>query len=313
RNPPVQPLGNVAMIPTAGCGTGCGTQPISAPAARTTRYAFQTLAKFDSEFRGGHHYHQPAGALASLGVMGAGTGATQSKYVARRETPVYIAENCTQCMECITACPDTALPNTSQEMATVLKTAAMHYVKDSGEKQKLLAELKGVEQRARTAMVTAVEKRENLPFKDIIRREIDALHGIGPEARAQFTGIIDTLPLAYSNVAAIFRNVEKKTPGAGGLFSIFVSDLCKGCGECVQVCGDHDALRMTRETEELNSHLATEQIFSRLLPDTSQKFLGLYNDASPADSREAALRNHLMVRRNYEALVSGDGACAGCG
>jgi pyruvate-ferredoxin/flavodoxin oxidoreductase len=53
--------------------------------------------------------------------MGAGTGATQSKYVARRETPVYIAENCTQCMECITACPDTALPNTSQEISTVLK------------------------------------------------------------------------------------------------------------------------------------------------------------------------------------------------
>ena len=49
--------------------------------------------------------------------MGAGTGATQSKYVARRETPVYIAENCTQCMECITACPDTALPNTSQDVS----------------------------------------------------------------------------------------------------------------------------------------------------------------------------------------------------
>jgi ferredoxin len=52
--------------------------------------------------------------------MGAGTGATQSKYVARRETPVYIAENCTQCMECITACPDTALPNTAQDVGTVL-------------------------------------------------------------------------------------------------------------------------------------------------------------------------------------------------
>src|SRR5688500_10922481 len=70
---------------------------------------------------------------------------------------------------------------------------------------------------------------------------------------------------------------------------------------------------MTRDTEELNAHLTTAQLFSRLLPDTTQKFLGLYNDASPADSREAALRNHLMVRRNYEALVSGDGACAGCG
>src|SRR5208282_830069 len=55
------------------------------------------------------------------------------------------------------------------------------------------------------------------------------------------------------------------------------------------------------------------QIFSRLLPDTPQKYLGLYTDTDPAGSREAALRNHLMVRRNYEALVSGDGACAGCG
>src|SRR5205085_3991509 len=48
-------------------------------------------------------------------------------------------------------------------------------------------------------------------------------------------------------------------------------------------------------------------------PDTPQKYLGLYTDDAPQDSREAALRNHLMVRRNYEALVSGDGACAGCG
>ena len=114
-------------------------------------------------------------------------------------------------------------------------------------------------------------------------------------------------------MTAIFRAVEKKSPGNGGLFSIFVSDLCKGCGECVQVCGDHDALRMTAETESLNAKLTTAQIFSRLLPDTPQKFLGLYQDNAPQDSREAALRNHMMVRRNYEALVSGDGACAGCG
>jgi pyruvate-ferredoxin/flavodoxin oxidoreductase len=70
---------------------------------------------------------------------------------------------------------------------------------------------------------------------------------------------------------------------------------------------------MTVETEELNASLTTAQIFSRLLPDTPQKYLGLYTDDAPQDSREAALRNHLMVRRNYEALVSGDGACAGCG
>jgi pyruvate-ferredoxin/flavodoxin oxidoreductase len=312
RNPPIRPTGETPLLPTAGCGPACGSG-IPTPAQQTPRYAFQTLGKFDSEFRNALGYHQPAGPLASLGVMGAGTGATQSKYVARRETPVYIAENCTQCMECITACPDTALPNTSQDVATVLRTAAHYYVTDAAERPKLMAELKGVEERARAKMNEAVKARAKTPFKDIIRGEISLLSNVSDKTKTEFTGIIDKLPLAYNNVPAIFRSLEQKTPGAGGLFSIFVSDLCKGCGECVQVCGDHDALRMTAETEDLNADLTTAQIFSRLLPDTPQKFLGLYTDNDPANSREAALRNHLMVRRNYEALVSGDGACAGCG
>jgi len=311
RNPPLRPQTDQPLIPTAGCGpAACG---IPAPVNQAPKAPFQTLAKFDSEFRNGLGYHQPAGALASLGVMGAGSGATQSKYVARRETPVYIAENCTQCMECITACPDTALPNTSQDIATVLKTAASYYVTDAAERKSLIAELKGVEDRARAKMSESVKAKTNVPFKDIVRDEVIALTAVGQQAKDEFTGIIAKLPLAYSNVPAIFRSLEQKTPGAGGLFSIFVSDLCKGCGECVQVCGDHDALRMTRETEDLNAELTTAQIFSRLLPDTPQKYLGLYNDGDAASSREAALRNHLMVRRNYEALVSGDGACAGCG
>ena len=125
---------------------------------------------------------------------------------------------------------------------------------------------------------------------------MDQLTTIDEAGRSEFLTIIDKLPLAYNDVAAIWRSVEKKNPGNGGLFSIFVSDLCKGCGECVQVCGDHDALRMTAETPDLNAELTTAQVFSRLLPDTNQKFLGLYNDDSPEASREAALRNHLMVR-----------------
>ncbi len=119
--------------------------------------------------------------------------------------------------------------------------------------------------------------------------------------------------MAYQKVNAIFSSPERKSPGSGGIFSIFVSDLCKGCAACVTACGDHNALRMVAETEEVNAEHTTGTGFLDLLPDTSQKFLGLFNAANPADSKTATLRNMLMVRTNYDALVSGDGACAGCG
>jgi pyruvate-ferredoxin/flavodoxin oxidoreductase len=70
---------------------------------------------------------------------------------------------------------------------------------------------------------------------------------------------------------------------------------------------------MVAETEEVNAKHQSGTAFLDLLPDTSQKYLGLYNNANPADSKTATLRNMLMVRSNYDALVAGDGACAGCG
>jgi pyruvate-ferredoxin/flavodoxin oxidoreductase len=136
---------------------------------------------------------------------------------------------------------------------------------------------------------------------------------VSESGKAQYFAILDTLPLAYGKVNAIFANLERKSPGAGGVFSIFVSDLCKGCGECVTECGDHQALRMVPETEELNARHTTAVRFLDLLPDTPQKYLGLFDGERPLSSKDAALRNHLMVRSSYDALTSGDGACAGCG
>src|SRR5262249_39197958 len=104
-----------------------------------------------------------------------------------------------------------------------------------------------------------------------------------------------------------------KRPGSGGVFSIFVSDLCKGCAACVTACGGHQALRMVQGAEGVNAGHETRAGFLNLLPGPAQKDLGLYNHARPRESKAAALRNKLMVRRNYDALVSGDGACAGCG
>ena len=141
----------------------------------------------------------------------------------------------------------------------------------------------------------------------------NVVDGFSAEAKSQFFDVLDRVPLAYQKTNAIFATPEKKTPGAGGVFSIFVSDLCKGCAACVTACGEHQALKMVQETEQVNAEHETGTAFLDLLPDTSQKYLGLYNDTRPQDSKTATLRNMLMVRRNYDALVSGDGACAGCG
>ncbi len=302
---PMEPGGNGHGHTWCGMCETPADQPERAPAFR--------LDTFDREFRAGLGYDQPASPLAALGVVAAATGATASKGVARRETPVFIAENCTQCMECISACPDTALPNTAQDVGTVLATAVRNYVTDAAEREKLLAALPGVEQRVRSVMVDSVKAKEREPFKNIVRKEFAGLETVSDDAKGQLFAILDVLPLAFSKANAIFSNIEKKKPGNGGLFAIFVADLCKGCAECVTECGDHQALRMEPDSEELNQRYATARAFFDLLPDTQQKFLGLYDNENPADSRAAALRNHLMVRRNYEALVSGDGACAGCG
>jgi pyruvate-ferredoxin/flavodoxin oxidoreductase len=269
------------------------------------------VANFDAQFRAHYGYNQPATPLSAMGMIAAATGDTASKYVARRETPLFIPENCTQCMDCISVCPDTALPNCSQDLSTLLSTAVSHYIADPGDRAMLMGALPEIERLARQRMVAEI--KTGTPLPTILREVTDTVDGFSAASKQQFFDIIAKVPMAYQKVNAIFSSPERKSPGSGGIFSIFVSDLCKGCAACVTACGDHNALRMVAETEEVNAEHTTGTNFLDLLPDTSQKFLGLFNAANPADSKTATLRNMLMVRTNYDALVSGDGACAGCG
>jgi len=297
------------LATAGGCSTGCRSTPT--PAGQGPRAPIDSISAFDAEFRSSYGYDQPATPLSAMGVIAAATGDTASKYVARRETPLYIPENCTQCMECISVCPDTALPNTSQDLSTLLTTAASYYIADAGERNTLLRALPEIEKQTRQRMVAEI--KTGTPLPTILQDVVSKLENLSPSAKDQFFGIIAKVPMAYQKVNAIFSSPERKAPGSGGIFSIFVSDLCKGCAACVTACGDHNALRMVAETEEVNAEHETGTGFLNLLPDTSQKYLGLYNSANPADSKTATLRNMLMVRTNYDALVAGDGACAGCG
>lgn len=270
-------------------------------------------SSFDAEFRG-DNYDQPASVYASVGVMGAGSGVDASKYVSRREIPLFIEENCTQCMDCITVCPDTALPNTAQDIATVLRTAIAGYVSDDDAKKTLLARVPDIEKASRAKLVElANAKDDKTRFKDVAVEVMRAMPDIPVIAVKEVEAILETLPIAYRNAKAIFINKEKKEAGSGGLFSIFVSDLCKGCAACVEACGDHMALKMIPEDEDVHARYDSAAHFLKQLRDTPQKYLGIFDAAKPADAKAAALRFHLMMQSKYTALVSGDGACAGCG
>ncbi len=293
----------------------CGPLPASSSVLveQPVRMPLASVAKFDSEYRAGLGYDQPSSPLASVGVIPGATGATASKYGARRQTPVWIAENCTQCMECITACPDTALPNTAQDIATILTTAANAYVSNLAERQAVLAALPEIESTVRAQMTAATAAKESVPFADLLIAAVTEATSISDVAADQFLALFKRVPFAYSKTPSVFRMLEKKTPGSGGLFSIMVSDLCKGCGECVVECGEHEALYMADETSELNADHVSGTNFLDMLQDTPTKYLGRFDPEHPEDSQVGQLKNHLMLRSQYEALVSGDGACAGCG
>lgn len=88
----------------------------------------------------------------------------------------------------------------------------------------------------------------------------------------------------------------------GGKFGIFIDPTkCKGCGECVEVCGDHNALKMIHKTEDnLKTYKDTFSFFESL-PDTPKKFI---NEKILAD---------MMLSGDSLLYVGGAGSCMGCG
>ncbi len=297
----------------AACDSCTVDIPEAAPrAGQEVRIPLAALSTFNAEFKAGLGYNQPSTPLASVSMMAAGTGRGSSKYVARRDTPMWIAENCTACMDCIVACPDTALPNVAQDLDVVFSTAARGYILDKAERDRMLEALPDLEARVRSAMQEIVREKRTVPFVEIMREEVAKVETVSEAARAEFMEVFERIPFAYTKTSHLFRSLERTEPGSGGLFAIMVSDLCKGCGECVLEC-PYEALEMAPETPRLNADHVSGTNLLDLLPDTPAKYLGRFDPDDPVESAAAHLKNHLMVRTNYEALVSGDGACAGCG
>jgi len=95
--------------------------------------------------------------------------------------------------------------------------------------------------------------------------------------------------------------LEKKGLG-GGKFGIFIDPTkCKGCAECVDACGDHDALKMIRKDDKNLAWYKTAFKFYQDMPETPKKFI---NDKALSD---------MMLTERSLLYVGGAGSCAGCG
>ena len=106
----------------------------------------------------------------------------------------------------------------------------------------------------------------------------------------------------WVETAKFFQLPERKGE-KGGLFAIYVDPTkCKGCGECVQVCGSHGALEMLVKTPEMVEHYRKLCGEMRSLPETPARFLA---KNLPVDA---------MLKEDAAQLyVGGAGSCAGCG
>src|SRR5438093_747782 len=94
-----------------------------------------------------------------------------------------------------------------------------------------------------------------------------------------------------------FNVIEKKNPGQGGKFGIFIDpSKCKGCAECVDACGDHNALRMVAKNDNNMEWYKTAFQFFRGLPETPQKYI---NEKALAD---------MMLAERALLYVGGAGA-----
>jgi pyruvate/2-oxoacid:ferredoxin oxidoreductase beta subunit/NAD-dependent dihydropyrimidine dehydrogenase PreA subunit len=195
-------------------------------------------------YAGGKGGALPADVGIARSLVPAGTGVFRDFSHVSPALPHFIAANCVACMECVTACPDTAILG---------KVAEAEPLADRGRR-----------------------------IPDDAEREF---------FHAQW---VETTK---------FHGVYAKKGEPGGSFAIYIDPAkCKGCGECVEVCGSHAALEMVEKSEPLVERYRALTEHMRALPETPARFLAR---RLPVDT---------MLKEERALLyVGGAGSCAGCG
>jgi len=248
-----------------------------------------------------------------LSCMPAVTAVFRDMTGIRFEHPQWNPEACTGCGKCWTICPDTAIPGLVSDVSGIIETTLnrikkagnnlVHLQKASrkmeGTWRSLVAEA-GNGESVGTLMAQAIDTAIEASGlsgadKDLLEKEFDLFKE-------------ETKDLQLSSTRPFFTVMEKNAKNSGGLLSITINPYtCKGCMECVQVCGD-DALKSVKQTDESVNNMQKLWDFYLDLPNTPDKYIKVDNLEEGIGSLETLLLN----KEAYLAVASGDGACVGC-
>ena len=307
-----KPLGGGQLIPRRAVGLPVMLKQLPEGDGGVTdvhRFWEQT-GQFYATGRGSDNLADPHMALS---LMPASSGVYRDMTQIRFEYPKYVPENCTACGNCFTCCPDTAIPGLVNSIADVFAAAIAH-VERGTPTQYLRRETRNVEKRLRALIDAAGEVADVKVLLDqAVLETLAAYEGEAEQKAAveqEMALLLEALgDYQFSITKPYWTNREKKQKGTGGLFSITVNPYtCKGCMECVEVCGD-GALVAAPQTAETIQEMQARWATWLELPSTSPDFVRI----DDLDEKVGALETLLLDKANYQSLVSGDGSCMGCG
>jgi pyruvate/2-oxoacid:ferredoxin oxidoreductase beta subunit/NAD-dependent dihydropyrimidine dehydrogenase PreA subunit len=208
------------------------------------RYVDEFNSSVIGAYGAGKDVTLPADAGVARSLVPPGTGAFRDFSHVAPELPHFIADKCVACMECVTACPDTAILGKVADPDTMA---------------------------AHARAIGHQSERE-----DFYKQWVET---------TKFYGLL-----------------EKKGE-RGGLFTIYVDPAkCKGCGECVEVCGSHQALEMRPKNDKMLATFRARAAAMKALPETPERFLAKH---LPVDA--------MLKEEDGLLYVGGAGSCAGCG
>ncbi|HXU92666.1 MAG TPA: 2-oxoacid:acceptor oxidoreductase family protein [Gallionella sp.] len=247
-----------------------------------------------------------------LSVIPAVTGVYRDMTGVRFEHPEWNAEKCTACGECFTQCPDSAIPGLVSTTTDVLNTA-IQKIEIGGRPTRFLRKFsRAIDKKLRNAL-----DKDGIDVRAVLANAITEAFAEDPtqgedrnRLEAELNLLRETIGgFKFATTKPYWTQKEKKEKGTGGLFSITINPYtCKGCALCVDVCSDN-ALTMVTQTQESMEAMRDDWSFWLDLPTTPQQFSRI----DDLDEKVGALETLLLDKHNYLSMVSGDGACLGCG